>query len=220
VSPRRFQTSSPPLTRREIVDRAIHYADQGALDRLTIRRLADDLDVTPMALYRHVRDKDDLLEQVTDVLVARAGLPDPALDWEVCLATLAHSLRGVLRSQPAAVAAYARRPQTSAAALSRLEVGLASLHDAGFPPDKAVEAYAAVHTYTIGFCALESTRHRAAGIDDTSVADPGDHDQPEDDPVARERAAIESFVTEEQFELGLRALVRGLAQELDRGSQR
>ena len=120
TNPSRFKTASPPLTRDEIVAAALRHANTDGLDQLTLRKLADELDVTPMALYRHVRDKDDILEAVTDVLLAEAGLPDPHLLWSDYLIELAETLRGVLRGHPSVVGVFTRQPQVGPAALARL----------------------------------------------------------------------------------------------------
>ena len=54
------------LSKRAVVDRALKLADADGLEALTIRKLAQDLGVTPMALYWHFRSKEDLLEGVAE----------------------------------------------------------------------------------------------------------------------------------------------------------
>src|SRR5579862_2663509 len=54
------------LSKRAVVDRALKLADAAGLDALTIRKLAQDLGVTPMALYWHFRSKEDLLEGMAE----------------------------------------------------------------------------------------------------------------------------------------------------------
>ena len=56
------------LTRAVVVDRALQLADADGLEALTIRKLATDLGVTPMALYWHFRSKDELLDGLTERL--------------------------------------------------------------------------------------------------------------------------------------------------------
>ena len=65
------------LTRDDVLAEAIDLIDQQGLDALTMRNLADRLGVVPMALYRHVSNKDDLMEGVLDRAVAGVDLPDP-----------------------------------------------------------------------------------------------------------------------------------------------
>lgn len=99
-----------------------------------------------------------------------------------------------------AVALFTRRPVTTPAARQRLAAAVDVLSAAGFASDAAVRAYAAVHTYTVGFSALEAARRSAA----VNRPDAG---APDDD----EAALISAFVNEEQFAHGLRALLRGLS---------
>ncbi len=198
--PTRFKTGARPLSRDEILGAALRQAQVGGLDQLTVRKLAEQFDVTPMALYRHVRDKDDILEGVADALLTQAGLPPPTLIWEEYLVALAESLRSVLRQHPTIVSVFTRRPQVGEAALARFSGALVVLTAAGWTREEAIERYAAVHTYALGFCALEAARR---GHDaDPAPSAPSDS--------TRLAAAVPAFVSQQQFGFGLRALVAGL----------
>ncbi len=188
----RFKTDSPPLTRLEILDAAVRHAREGQLDQLTVRRLAAELDVTPMALYRHVRDKDDILESVADALLSDVGLPDPSTPWSEYLTELATSLRQLLQEHPPILTLFTRRPLMTPMAIARLDGASGVLTRAGYSLEDAHRIYAAVHTYTLGFCALERARQRV--------------DAPRTTAGSPERV-IADFVTEDQFRFGLRALV-------------
>jgi len=198
----RFKTASPPLTRAEIVEVALRQAEAGDLDQLTLRKLADELDVTPMALYRHVRDKDDIIECVADALLAKQGQPPDGLHWDAYLIELARTLRSVLRDHPVIVTVFTRRPQVGPAARARLAGARQVLVRAGLSEQDALSVYAAVHTYTLGFCALEAGRAASTG---TTLGEGEDDDGDDDLP-----GVIAGFVSEHQFEFGLRSLVRGL----------
>ncbi|WP_336083759.1 TetR/AcrR family transcriptional regulator [Nocardia sp. SSK8] len=70
------------LTRPAIVDAAIALADADGLDAVSMRRIADRLEVGTMSLYRHVANKDELIAEMTDEIAARHPYPDPAgQDW-------------------------------------------------------------------------------------------------------------------------------------------
>lgn len=194
------RTGVPRLTRQDIIDEALRRAARHELGTLTLRGLAEELEVSAMALYRHVRDKDEILEHVADALLAAAGLPERTERWRPFLKAMAASLRGVLSEHPEIVELVSRRPLTTPAARARLGAATDALHAAGFSHDDAIRAYAAVHTYTVGFCALEAGRRR----DGEAGADPGA------DPVAD---TIASFVTEEQFHFGLRVILDGLGPD-------
>ena len=63
------------LSRERVLQAAIAHADAGGLEALTMRQLAEMLDVAPMALYRHVANKDDLIDAMVDVVFGEIGLP-------------------------------------------------------------------------------------------------------------------------------------------------
>ena len=138
------------LTPAAIVDRALALADAEGVNAVTIRRLARELGVTPMALYWHFKDKDELLDALADRLVAEI---DPAIDenapWQRQLAALLGAHLAVLRSHPSAPALLWTRNNTSEPALQLTEVALDVLRRAGFSPDEATHiARQAVRTTT------------------------------------------------------------------------
>ena len=80
---------------------------------MSIRSLAADLGVAPMSLYRHIRDKDDLLDEVVDRLLARVWRPAAAEDdWQVWVIEAAANLRHFLVTQPAALHVYLSIPSS------------------------------------------------------------------------------------------------------------
>src|ERR1700735_4386451 len=96
-------TERSRLTKRSVVDRGLALADANGLDGLTIRRLAQDLGVTPMALYWHFRSKEELLAGLgAQVWAGTAADVDPAADWPAQLRGLMESLVAVLRGHPSA----------------------------------------------------------------------------------------------------------------------
>lgn len=193
------------LSREVVLEAAQRQAAEFGLESLSSRTLAAHLGVTPMALYRHVRDMDEILGALVDRALADIGTPDPSGHWRDWLERLAQGLRRLFHESPAALGLFTRQPVTTPAARERLRSATSVLTDAGFSSEDAGRAYAAVHTYTIGFCALEAGR-RAAPERAVPLDVP-------DDPAS---VTIRGFVTEEQFLLGLRALVTGLASSIER----
>jgi AcrR family transcriptional regulator len=164
---------------------------------MTIRSLAGELGVSPMSLYRHVRDKDDLLDEVVDTLLSEVWRPRSREDeWRAWIAEAADKLRGFLVSQPAALHVYLGHPVVSASALARMEAMMRVLREAGLSEAAARRAYGAIHTYTIGFAALEASRAREARAE---------HDA---DDLARQLAA---YTTPQQFAKGLGYLLEGVS---------
>lgn len=99
---------SKTLSKDAVVEAALALADEEGLEAVTFRGLGDRLGVTAMALYRHVRDKDDLLDAMAERLCAELDLPDASTGWWEGLAELARSLRVVLLQRPWAVPLFAR----------------------------------------------------------------------------------------------------------------
>lgn len=119
------------LTRSAIVDCAIDLGDERGLAAVTLRAVAKRLHVTPMALYRHVGDKDALLDELADELYARIDASPAAADWWPTLRRLAHSARAVLLAHPWALPLLSRPIAGPYAERARATVRRA-LRDGGF----------------------------------------------------------------------------------------
>ncbi len=131
----------PRLSKEAVVDQALAIADADGLEALTIRRLANQLGVTPMAFYWHFRSKEALLgglaERIWGEIDADA---DPAADWPQQLRGLMESLVRVLRAHRSASQILAGGEKlNSDAALRVTETTLEVLHRAGFDPAHASE---------------------------------------------------------------------------------
>jgi AcrR family transcriptional regulator len=188
------------ISREDIVRAAVRIVNAGGYQELTIRGLAAGLGVSPMSLYRHIRDKDDLLDEVVDRLLAPAWRPSAAEDdWRAWLTEAAAKLRDFLVSQPAALHVYLSHPVVSPVAVDRMTTMIDVLRRTGADEGTARRAYGALHTYTIGFAALEASR---AGWD------PGNS---EVSSLAQQLAA---YTTTEQFMNGLRYLLDGISNQI------
>ncbi len=123
-----------------VVEQALAVADAEGLDAVTIRRLAADLGVTPMALYWHVASKDELLAAMGDQLFT--GLPphtDPAFPWPDQLRELVGALVAALRAHPAAAALAAPRVLQNDEGRELTERALQLLRATGFPVGQAAQ---------------------------------------------------------------------------------
>lgn len=188
------------ISRDQVVEAATRVVQEGGYEEMTIRSLSSELGVAPMSLYRHVRDKDDLLDEVVDRLLARAWRPPRAQgDWRKWVATAADQFRSFLVNQPAALHVFLRHPVVSPAAVTRMNAMMDVLRTVTRDEAAARGAYAAIHTYTLGFAALEASR---AGWTATDSAP---------DALANQLAA---FTTSRQFAEGLRYLVEGIEREV------
>jgi AcrR family transcriptional regulator len=128
------------LTKDAVVDRGLELADSQGLETLTIRKLAAELGVTPMALYWHFRSKEELLGGLVERVWAEIDTDvDPAAPWPAQLRALMKSLLVVLRAHPAASKLLLQFDKQSKAAMRPTEVALEVLRGAGFDTEHAAE---------------------------------------------------------------------------------
>lgn len=129
------------LSRDAVVAGALDLIGDEGLDGLTIRGLAQRLGVTPMALYWHFKNKDQLLRGIADHLWSRVdNTVDPTLSWSGQLRSLVESLVRALREHPAAVPLVAEAPlEEVPSCMDTMEVALEILHDVGFTEQEAAD---------------------------------------------------------------------------------
>jgi len=136
----RDDTERTRLSKQAVTERALALADASGPDGLTIRRLAQDLGVTPMALYWHFRSKEELIAGITDRIWRELRTEvDPAASWQAQLRGLLESLIDVLRAHPSASQLLLDGEKQSEGAREATEVALEVLHQAGFDPGHASE---------------------------------------------------------------------------------
>jgi TetR/AcrR family tetracycline transcriptional repressor len=146
-----------PLSRDAIVAEALALVDQEGLEALTVRRLADRLGVTTMALYWHVRDKGQLLDLVGEAVLAEVDLPARTDRWEVDLRALLHAARDTMQRHPDAAVLGFGRARYGPSGLAMFEDLLGILVDAGFEEEEAGLAYMALYTLLRGNWSSESS---------------------------------------------------------------
>ncbi len=130
----------PRLSKSAVTERALQLADADGLDALTIRKLARDLGVTPMALYWHFRSKEELLEGVAERVWGEIDVnADRSAPWPEQLAGILRSLVSVLRAHPSAPRLVLEHEKRNEAALRAAEITLEILRGAGFDPRYASE---------------------------------------------------------------------------------
>jgi TetR/AcrR family transcriptional regulator, tetracycline repressor protein len=156
------------LTRERVVAEALTVIAHHGVQALTMRRLADRLGVVPGALYRHVRNKQQLQDLVLDNVLAEVDLHlDSALDWTDQLKILAGRLRQVLEDHPGVAGILKTRDPLGPHSLALAEALLGPLQAAGFGDHQAGLALFVLVDYTIGF-AVGSP----ASVNEQRVRDP------------------------------------------------
>ncbi|WP_431683260.1 TetR/AcrR family transcriptional regulator C-terminal domain-containing protein [Kitasatospora sp. KL5] len=132
-APARRSPRDTALTRERIVAAAVSVADAEGLAAVSMRRVASDLGVAAMSLYRHVADKDDLVLRMMEDVFGRWTFPEqPPEDWRERLALAGRMLWEAFRSHPwLAPALSMTRPQIVPTALPFTEWVLTALQDRG-----------------------------------------------------------------------------------------
>ena len=151
------------LDREAVVSAAIALADECGLEAVSLRRIADRLEVTPMALYRYVTSKDDLLDAMADRLYGELDLPAAGEPWWDALAGLARSTREELLARPWSVHLFAR-PLAGPHGQALDEALRGALLGAGFSASEAAELHDQLSGMTFALVApeLAGTPDRAA----------------------------------------------------------
>jgi AcrR family transcriptional regulator len=140
-----------PLTRERVLQAAVDLADRGGNEALSMRKVGQELGVDAMALYRHVRGKDDLLDGLVEVIVGQIEQPATARDWKSALRTQAMTARSVMLRHPWARQVLEERGTGGPATLVHIETALATLHDGGFSIELAHHALHVLGSRIFGF---------------------------------------------------------------------
>src|SRR2546428_8965153 len=85
-----------PLSKERVLRTAMALADQGGIDSLSMRKLAQELGVEAMSLYHYVSSKDDILDGIVEIVVAEIELPSGGKDWRAALPSSAISFHDAL----------------------------------------------------------------------------------------------------------------------------
>jgi AcrR family transcriptional regulator len=146
------ETQRRVLTRERVVAEALAAIAQDGVDALSMRALATRLDVVPGALYRHVRNKEQLHDLVLDGLLAEVDTRSgKRAAWTEQITELAHRLRTVLEAHPGIAGLLKTRDPLGPHSLALAEAFLTPLYEAGLPPRQAGLAYALIYGYILGF---------------------------------------------------------------------
>ena len=146
-----------PLTRDRVLRAAVKLADKGGLSSLSMRKLGGALGVEAMSLYKHVADKDDILDGIVDAVFAEIGLPAAEADWRAAMRERAISARQVLLRHPWAIGLLDSRRNAGPATIRHHDAVIGSLRGAGFSIEMAAHAFSLLDSYIYGFTLQEAS---------------------------------------------------------------
>ena len=203
------------LSRERVLGAAIAHADAGGLEALTMRQLAEMLQVAPMALYRHIANKDDLVDAMIDVVFSEIGLPSGGADWRTAMRERAMSLRDLLAHHRWAIGLMESRRRPGPANLRHHDAVIGKLRAAGFDTALVAHAYSLLDSYIYGFAMTKMNLPFDTSAEVAAVA------QDMFEPVhANEYPNLVEFITDhamkpryddgDEFEYGLNVILDGL----------
>lgn len=140
-----------PLTRDRVLRTAVSLADQEGIEALSMRKLAQALDVVPMALYRHVANKDELLDALVDVVIGEIDPPLEEADWKTSLRARILSARRALLRHPWASRLMESRTTPTPVVLGYMDSMIGMFRTGGFSLDLTHHALHAMGSRMFGF---------------------------------------------------------------------
>jgi AcrR family transcriptional regulator len=143
-----------PLSTERVLRAALALADEGGIEALTMRRLGQALQVEAMSLYKHVANKDDVLDGILDLVEDEIELPSSAGGWAAAVRTRAISAHEALRRHPWACTLSMTRFRP--ARMRYMDWLLGQLREADFPPALAFHAYHILDAHILGFTLWEA----------------------------------------------------------------
>ncbi|WP_330233057.1 TetR/AcrR family transcriptional regulator [Nocardia sp. NBC_00508] len=200
------------ISRAEIVSVANAVIDAEGVEKLTMRRLAAELSCTPMALYHHVRDKEDLLRLLLNDYADQVVWPDLPEDPQERIRIAAQAMHDVLAARPWIVEILAADDLFGVSALWVSESIIDGFVACGLSLERAVQAYRTIWHYTAGdlIVRARSTRRAAENRATFRAQVFADLDTETYPRLATLGPDYLTLTTQNTYEPGLRALITGL----------
>jgi len=124
-----------PLSRDRVLRAAVALADETGIESLSMRKLAPELGVVPMALYKHVASKEELLDGMVDVVIGEVGPPPRDTDWKTAVRQRVLSARQALLRHPWASRVIETRTNRTPVVLAYMDSMTGMFLAGGFSPD-------------------------------------------------------------------------------------
>jgi AcrR family transcriptional regulator len=138
------------LSKDRVLRTAMALADEGGIDSLSMRKLAQELGVEAMSLYHYVASKDDILDGLVDLVLTEIEAPSRKGDWKTALRRSAISFHNALRRHPWATNLMMSPRMVRRARLLYMDAVLTRLREAGFSPNMTHHGYHALDSHIMG----------------------------------------------------------------------
>jgi TetR/AcrR family tetracycline transcriptional repressor len=211
--PRR-PAATPHLDRDRILEAGLRIVDDEGAAALSIRRLAADLGVTPMALYWHVADKAALLDLIGERVLGEVVIPPLDGTWRDQLGAIHRAMLGPLLEHPNAVDLMIGRARYGPAGIALFERILGVLLDAGLDPPAAFDAYQSLYLFQLGFMASARRSPAFREIQRQGVGYLRSLDPERFPAIGAVAPVIGARTLVEQYEIGLGVVIDGVSARL------
>lgn len=194
---------------------AIAFADEKGIESLSMRKLGQQLGVEAMSLYKHVANKDDMLDGMVDVVFSEIDLPTSGIHWKEAMRQRAFSARDVLGRHPWAIGLTESRMKPGPANLRHHDSVIGCLRAEGFSIELALHAYSALDSYIYGFALQErslpfETPADVAEVSEMMLAQFPAGDYPHLTEAMVEQVGKPGYDYADEFEFGLDLILDGL----------
>lgn len=166
---RQKSTLRKPLSRDRILKAALTLADKQGVAALSMRNLAAVLGVEAMSLYKHVANKDAVLDGLVEIILREMEIPPAGTQWREAMRRRAWSVRYTMQRHPWASVLVESRTAPGEPRLRYADTVLSILNSAGFSPEVQYRAFVMLDSYVYGFALQEvnwpttkSARHKTA----------------------------------------------------------
>jgi len=212
----RMKTGRGTLSRQNIAEAAMALLDREGEAGFSMRRLAAELHVDPMALYHHHKNRHALLTEVLNTLLDECHLPEPGADWKHGVAEICREMRHLAQRHPGAFRVYVYFEGWVASEQRLHEALYATLLAGGFGRRAAIRAVRLLLAYVESFAVDELTGWLAPPDEDEhkgllAILATGAY--PATAGLVDEIAGIDA---DDHFAYGLDVLLSGLEVDLGR----
>ncbi|AMM21632.1 hypothetical protein AX769_17655 [Frondihabitans sp. PAMC 28766] len=142
--------------RDEIIEAALQLSEEIGVDRVSMRMIGDRLGTSAMALYRHLPNRDGLLDALVGRVLSEVHLPDRSLDWATRLHSIAHALLDVAIARPGVFRLVLERSYVAPEAIGVMDEMYAVLRDAGVDESMIPRVERMLSTALLGFAVTVS----------------------------------------------------------------
>jgi AcrR family transcriptional regulator len=211
-----------PLDRVRVLSTAVSMADDGGLEAVTMRKLAQRLGVEAMSLYYHVSNKDEILDGMIDIVIGEIELPMSDDDWKPAMRKRAISAHRMLAKHPWAIQVMETRVNPGPASLKYYDSVIGSLIGGGFSIALAAHAFSAIDAYIYGFSLQQlnlpfEDEHDIGEVTDLILEHLPVDEYPHFAAMITDHALQPGYSYADEFEFGLDLILDGFERLLTTG---